>query len=123
MDSINRQNCRLLLAAFLESNGLNVRQVAKAVGCPTASLMRIIACKTQPSDELLKQLGVMMEIGFERYDNLTAAEKETISETIGAIGGGVLGFASISATISSLGAVAGLSAAGVTSGLGALGAR
>lgn len=64
----------------------------------------------------------MIGIGFDKYQKLTDSEKENISEKLGVVGGGTLGFASIAATISSLGSVAGLSAAGISSGLAALGA-
>lgn len=122
MKEITRDNCRLLLAAFLEKHGLSTRVVARAIGCPEASIARILEAKSKPSDEMLKQVGVMFEIGFEKYQKLTEVEKEKISETLGTIGGGTLGFASITATISTLGTVAGLSAPGITSGLAALGA-
>jgi len=122
MKQIDRSNCWLLLAAFMRLNGLDVRSIAKAIGCPEACLVRILARASAPSDELLRQLGVLFEVGFECYSNLSSGQKQALSETLGAIGGGVLGFACISAAISGLGTVAGLSAAGVTSGLGALGA-
>ncbi|MDD5170670.1 MAG: hypothetical protein PHN75_17780, partial [Syntrophales bacterium] len=51
---------------------------------------------------------------------LSKAEKEKISEAIGTVGGGVLGFGGITAAVSTMG-IAGLSAAGITSGLAALG--
>ena len=63
----------------------------------------------------------MMEIGFEKYKKLNAAEKERISESIGSVGGGVLGFGAISSAVSASG-IAGLSAVGITSGLAGLGA-
>jgi len=121
MKEINRDNCRLLLAAFLERHELSTRVVARAIGCPEASIARILEAKSKPSDEMLKQVGLMLEIGFERYQKLTEAEKEKISEALGTIGGGTLGFASITAAISTLGTVAGLSASGIASGLAALG--
>jgi len=69
----------------------------------------------------MKQVGIMIGIGFNKYDTLSEAEKEKISETIGAVGGGVLGFGSIAAAVSASGSIAGLSAAGITSGLAAIG--
>jgi hypothetical protein len=121
MEKITRYNCRLLLAAFIKENELTARGVAHAIGCPEASLLRILGSKTKPSDELLKQVGTMIGIGFERYQKLSDSEKNKISEKLGAVGGGTLGFASIAATVSSFGSVAGLSAAGISSGLAALG--
>ena len=90
----------------------SVRQVAEAIGCSDATLTRIIAGTTLPSDELMKQGGAMLELGFERYSNLSVSERETLSERIGAAGGGALGFGAITAAIGALG-IPGLSAAGV----------
>jgi hypothetical protein len=71
---------------------------------------------------MIKQIGIMIELGFVTYSKLSNTQKEHISETIGTFGGGILGFGSITAAISSLGVVSGLSATGITSGLAALGA-
>lgn len=122
MNQITQDNCRLLLAAFIEENDLNVRRVAKVLGCSEATLVRILAARSLPSDEMMKQVGIMIELGFVSYSKLSSAQKEHISEAIGTAGGGILGFGSISAAISSLGAVGGLSGAGITSGLATLGA-
>ena len=63
----------------------------------------------------------MMELGFKRFSKLSRAEREKLSGALGTVGGGTIGFASITATVSSLGTVTGLSAAGISSGLTALG--
>ena len=120
-EEMNRDNCRLFLAAFMEENNLSVRDIADAVECSEATINRILANKTHPSDEFMKQTGIMIEIGFQKYSHLSQSEKEQISEVIGTIGGGILGFGSISAAISTMG-IGGLSAAGITSGLAAIGA-
>lgn len=122
LNQLTQDNSRILLAAFIEENDLTVRQVSKAIGCSEETLFRILAARSLPSDEMIKQIGIMIELGFVSYSNLLKAQKEHISESIGAVGGGILGFGSITAAVSSLGAVSGLSAAGITSGLSALGA-
>ena len=121
-DNINAENCRLLLAAFMERNDLDTSQISSAIGCSIPTLARILAGKSKPTIEFMKQVGILIAVGYERYAKLTEAQKEAISETIGAVGGGILGFGSITAAISASGAVAGLSAAGITSGLAAIGA-
>jgi hypothetical protein len=120
MNQLTPDNSRLLLAAFIEENDLNVRQVSKAIGCSESTLVRILAARSLPSDEMIKQIGIMIELGFVSYSKLSNAQKERISESIGTLGGGILGFGSITAVVSSLG-FSGLSAAGITSGLAALG--
>ena len=122
MESIDRKNCSAFLAVFIEKNKLSVRKVAKAITCSETTLNRIIGGKTSPSDEMLRQSGIMFELGFDSYSKLSKAEKEKISEVIGTASGGVLGFGAITAAVGSLGSIAGLSAAGISTGLGALGA-
>ena len=122
MDSFNRVNFREILAAFIESNNLNIRKVASTLKCPISTLERIIAGNTFPSDEMLRQGGIMIELGYERYSKLSDAEREKISDALGVIGGGTLGFGSVTAAVGAMGSVAGLSAAGISSGLAAMGA-
>lgn len=121
-NKLTKHNLPDYLAAFMHTNELRIKEVSKPIGCSTASIERILKHKTSPTDEFLKQSGIMISIGYEKYVNLSNAEKEKISETIGAIGGGTLGFGSITAAISASGTVVGLSAAGITSGLAAIGA-
>lgn len=121
MDQLTGDNCRLILASFIEENELNVRRIANAIGCSESTLIRILADRSLPSDEMIKQIGIMIELGFVTYSKLSKTQKEHLSETIGTVGGGILGFGSITAAISSLGVVSGLSATGITSGLAALG--
>lgn len=120
MDKFDRRNFRLLLAAFIEKEDITVRRIAKAIGCPDATLTRILVGRILPTDELMKQGGIMFELGFERYSRLSTSDQKTISEKIGAIGGGVLGFGTITTAIGGLG-LPGFSAAGITSGLSVLG--
>lgn len=120
MGNMTRENFNIFMAEFVGSNKHTKKMVAKAIGCSEMTVKRLIAGISYPTDEMLKQSGIMFELGLKRYSKLTQSEKERISESIGTIGAGILGFGSISAAISSLG-VAGLSAAGITSGLGALG--
>ncbi len=121
MNQYKRENCGSLLAKFIKENDLDVRRVAKAIGCSEATLNRILTTQSLPSDEMMKQVGIIMELGFNSYSKLSNAQKEHITEAIGTVSGGVLGFTSISAAIGTLGTVSGLSAAGITSGLSTLG--
>ncbi|WP_196895818.1 hypothetical protein [Aureivirga marina] len=122
MDEINVENVPHFLAVFMKENKLEIKEVAKEINCSIATLKRIIAKKTFATSNMIKQVGIMISIGFEEYKKLTKADKEKISEKIGALGGGVLGFGTITSAIGASGAVVGLSAAGITSGLAAIGA-
>lgn len=121
-EEISRENLANFLSVFLETNEVTIENVAKAIGCPIATIDRIIAQETLPTDEMLKQCAILFSIGFKQYRKLSEADKEKISESIGAVGGGVLGFGGITAAISASGTVIGLSAAGITSGLSGIGA-
>jgi len=121
-NNITPENCRLLLAAYMKENEIGAPRISKAIGCSHATLARILAGTSEPTIEFMKQVGILIEIGYKRYQKLSNAEKETISEKIGATGGGIVGFGAITAAISASGTVIGLSAAGITSGLAAIGA-
>jgi hypothetical protein len=120
MDKFPSGQWAALLAAFLEKEKVTPRRAANAIGCAGATMKRLLVSKTKPSSEMLKQSALMMEIGFKRYKKLTQAEKEKFSEAVGTISGGALGFAAVTAAVSTLG-ISGLSAVGVSTGLYALG--
>ena len=121
-EGINAENCRVLLAGYMEKRELAVPRILKVIGCSNATITRILAGESLPTIEFIKQIGILIELEYETYAKLSDAEKEKISETIGAIGGGVLGFGAITAAVSASGTVTGLSAAGIASGLAAIGA-
>ena len=121
-EGINAENCRVLLAGYMEKKDISVSKISKAIGCSNATTARILVGETLPTIEFVKQLGILIELGYATYAKLSGSEKEKISETIGAIVGGVLGFGAITIAINASGTVAGLSAAGITSGLVAIGA-
>jgi hypothetical protein len=118
---INEENCRLLLAVFMEKNHIAVPRVCRAIGCSKATLGRLLSFTTLPTAEFIKQTGIMIAIGIAKYENLSSAEKEKISEVIGTGSATAFGFAGIAAAVSASGTVAGLSATGISSGLYAIG--
>jgi|AntRauTorckE5430_2_1112549.scaffolds.fasta_scaffold12196_2 hypothetical protein len=120
-NKINTENLRNFLAVFIEENNLTVKQVAKAIGCSIATLERVLVGETLPTNNLIKQVGILIAIGYKKYIKLSESEKETISEKMGTVGAGGFGFASITAAVSASGTVVGLSAAGISSGLAAIG--
>ena len=92
MDSITRQNCKVLLAAFIEENDLSAREIAKAISCSEETISRILTGETLPTDKMLMEVGILIEIGLERYSNLSKSERKEILETIGTVGAGAIGF-------------------------------
>jgi len=121
-EGMNAENCRVLLAGYMEKKEITVSQVSKVIGCSIPTTNRILAGKTLPTIDFMKQVGILVELGYETYRKLSDVDKEQISEKIGAISGGILGFGAVTAAVSAAGSVAGLSAAGITSGLVAIGA-
>ena len=119
---LTTDNLKFALAEFIENKKLAVKDVSKAIGCPAPVIGRVMCGITWPSASLLKRCHTMFEIGYEDYKKLSEADKEQISETIGAIGGAGLGIGASLAAVSALGTTIGLSGAGIMSGLAALGA-
>jgi hypothetical protein len=81
-----------------------------------------LAGESLPTDNMLVEVGILLEVGLDNYSNLSKSGKKKLLDAMGAVGGGAIGFSAITAAVSTVGAVSGLSAAGVTTGLGALGA-
>ena len=129
MKALNRDNFASVFGKFLNQSQIPARSAAAAIGCSEATMNRLLgkalysrsSKPSLPTDETLKQAGTMMVIGYERYAKLSKADRAKVSEAIGTVAGGGIGFAAISSAIASLGSVAGLSAAGITSGLAAMG--
>ena len=119
---LSKDNFPLYLRNFLKENSLTIDKVAKAIDCPRGSLDRILIEQTKASTKMLKQGGIMFEIGFKEYKKLNSSQKEKISESIGSVGGGVLGFGAISSAVSAAGVTGLAGGAAITSGLAGLGA-
>lgn len=119
---LKKDNFHNFLQAFLKKESLTIEKIAKSIDCPRSSLDRILFEQTNPSNRMLKQGGILFEIGFDEYRKLTSSQKEKISESIGSVGGGILGFGAISSAVSASG-IAGLAGgAAMTSGLAGMGA-
>jgi len=121
-NNITESNLHKYLKAFILQNQLTFKDIALAIGCSMHTLKRVSDQDTRPTSNLIKQCGILFALGYKKYKKLSNSEKEKISEKIGTIGGGVLGFGAISSAVSASGAVVGLSAAGITSGLAGMGA-
>lgn len=121
MEKLSRSDFGYAITQFSKIQKISEAKIAKTIGCSVKTIDRLTAGRSYPSDNMLKQGATLIYLGFERYSKLSSADREQISEKIGAVGGGVLGFGSVTAVVSALG-YAGLSGAGITSGLAALGA-
>lgn len=122
MSEFSRETFPVLMADFMAQHGLSHRLIANAIRCSEATLTRILNKSTLASDEMLRQGAILVELGFDRYCRLIDAEREKLSATLSVVGGGAIGFGSVTAAVGTMGSVAGLSAAGISSGLAAMGA-
>jgi hypothetical protein len=121
MSNINSENYHLVFSSYILENKLNISKIAIALNCSVPTLNRLLRNQSKPSEEMLKQTAILIIIGLEKYAKLSEAEKEKYSEKIGPLVGAGLGLASIPTIIGGLG-TAGLSGAGIMSGLATAGA-
>ncbi len=120
MEKITQENFSTILKAYIDSNKIEIKKLSKVIDCSIPTLDRLLNNQTIPSSEMIKQAGLLIVLGFSKYSKLSNTEKEKFSEKLGTISGAGIGFASITAVVSGLG-TAGLSGAGIMSGLAAVG--
>lgn len=120
MDNINRENYSEILKEFNQIHNLKINNISKTFDCSKATIERLLNRDTFPTEEMLKQTGLLIIVGPEDYAKLNKTQKEKVSDSLGALSGAGLGFASISAVVGGLG-ITGLSGAGIMSGLATLG--
>lgn len=82
MDLITQENFAETLCAFMSENDCSAKQYAKAIGCSIATVNRLLQQETRPSDDMLKQSGMLMTMGIDRYSNISSKEKEKITDQI-----------------------------------------
>ncbi|WP_423819677.1 hypothetical protein V5739_03595 [Salinimicrobium sp. TIG7-5_MAKvit] len=120
MENLKSENYSEYLNSWISKNEIKLPKIAKAINCSVPTLNRLLEKQNYPTDEMIRQTGIMMTVGFPKYSKMSDAEKEHFSEKLGSISGAGLGFASVSAVVGGLG-TAGLSGAGIMSGLAAAG--
>ena len=121
LEDVIVQNCGEKLLLIRNISGMSRKDLARAMGCSESTIARIELKQSLPTDQFMLRLAALSVIGREKYSKMSDAEKEKISEILGASGGVVTGIGGAIGAISMSGAVAGMSAAGITSGLAAIG--
>ncbi len=119
-EQITQDNFRSYLYKFIVESSLEPTKVAKRLKMSPSTWNRLLKGESCPTEKTLKSSALMIGMGFEKFSKLSKAEEESLSEKLGSLGGGIVGLASIKAVIAASG-TAGLSAAGITSGLKCLG--
>jgi len=120
-EPVTKENCGAKLRLIRELLHMFRRELARIIGVSESTLRRLEGGDTLPTDEFINRLQALHAIGSAKYAKLSAAEKEKVSEIVGAAGGSVAGVGGSIAAIGAAGAVSGFSAAGITSGLAAIG--
>lgn len=120
-EPVTMQNCGSKLKLVQELASLSRRELARILGVSEATIRRLESKEYLPTEAFMNRLIALCLIGAPKYRKMSEAQREKLSEKIGTgvgIGGGV--GAAIGA-VAAAGEVAGLSAAGITSGIAAIG--
>ncbi len=121
MEPLTSENCWEKLILIRTICNITRRDLAKVFGCSESTLARIERNITKPTELFMNMLAALVLIGYYKYSKLSNTEKENLSEIISTSGGAVSGIGASIAAVAAAGAVPGLSAAGITSGLAAIG--
>lgn len=120
-EPVTPENCGEKLKLVQKIARMSRREFAKLLGVSEATVRRLEAGTSVPTDEFMDQLYALQVIGLARFQAVSEDDREHASELIGAGGGVATGIGASLGAISASGSVAGLSAAGITSGLATVG--
>ena len=122
MDFLSPQHFSDQLLRFMQRESISSRRFALVLGCPEATIDRLLADQSHPSEEMMRQVAIAIGVGCKRFSKLSKDQRCSAADLLAPAGSGTIGLASITTAIGSLGTTAGLSAAGISSGLSAMGA-
>ena len=120
LEPITTKNCGEKLILVRDILDIPRRELAQIIGCSESTLSRIERGVSLPNKNFILRLTALVTIGRHKYANLSEKEKDRISEVIANSAGVISGVAGAIGTILATGGI-GLSAAGITSGISALG--
>tara|TARA_R100000789_G_scaffold98284_1_gene101898 strand:+ start:686 stop:1288 length:603 start_codon:yes stop_codon:yes gene_type:complete len=121
LESITADNCGEKLVLIREAMFMTRRDLASVVGCSEATISRIEAKKTKPTKDFMNRLLALVFIGHSKFRSLDKKQRDNLLEFISATGVSGVGIGAALGVFSTSGSVAGLSAAGVASGLSTIG--
>jgi transcriptional regulator with XRE-family HTH domain len=124
-EEVTKENCGEKLRKIRAITGMSRRDLAERLGCSIATIARIESrnenTKSEPTNAFMDTLRALCIIGHERYSNMSEEERNKVLEYSTAGGGAGGGLGAAIASVSVAGSVPGLSAAGIASGLAAIG--
>ena len=110
---------------FLQRHGISNEDIARKLECSIYTIQRIKTGKSEPTERCYAEINIAYVLtegkGWKYYKQLSKEKKDEMVKTVLAGGTSALTVGGMVMLISSLG-VTGLSAAGITSGLAAIGA-
>lgn len=121
LEPITKENCGKKLLLVRSVSGLSRRELASTLGVSESTVSRLENETTESTPEFLFRLAALVSIGQAKYSSMSEIEKESLSEYLGIGGAAVSGVGGSIAAVSASGTVIGLSGAGITSGLAAIG--
>jgi DNA-binding XRE family transcriptional regulator len=120
LEKINQENCGDKLILIRNELNMTKRDLAHVLGCSESTISRIENNKTKPTKDFMNRLICIVLIGYSKFSSLSKKDKKYLENYLGAVSGVLSGTAGAIGVVSSSG-TAGLSAAGITSGLAAIG--
>lgn len=120
-ENITPENCGEKLKLIRNISGVSRIDLAKCIGCSESTITRLELKKSLPTTDFMLRLSALSMIGHAKYSKISEKEKKIISETIIASGCIIAGVGGAIGAVTSNTATIGLSAAGITSGLAAIG--
>src|SRR5262249_9839698 len=120
-EPITKANCGAKLKLVQAVATMSRRDLAKLLGVSEGTLRRLESEDSEPTDDFMGKLQALCLIGVANFRKMSAAEREQVTEILGAGGGVIAGIGGALGAVGAAGSVAGFSAAGITSGLAAIG--
>ena len=125
MEQIKKEELGYRLKWFLTEHSLDAIAFAKSVGIQTDRLNKLLASEQMSNEKEYSEVIIAMAIievkGFDYYKSMSQEDKSELACKFIAAGGSTMTVGGMIAVISAAG-VPGLSAAGIASGLAAIGA-
>jgi transcriptional regulator with XRE-family HTH domain len=120
-EEITVKNSGEKLRCICKITHMSQRDLANVLGVREYTISRLMNGKSYASEEFLNRLRALQVIGIAKFKKLSKEEKSSVAEKIGAGTGIGAGVGASIAAVSAAGSVFGLSAAGIASGLAAIG--
>ncbi len=121
LEPITQENCGVKLRLIRDVSGMSRKDLAIVIGVAESTIYRLESGNTLPTMDFMLRLSALVAIGYARFSNMSESEKKKLAEYINVCGGVKSGIGGAIGAIAASGVEIGLSAAGISSGVAALG--